>query len=294
MTKQISASQFTIFRILFGIYLTFHFAQLLPFAAELFSREGMLPDARLNFTHGLLPNPLELWDSPAAVAVFVGVLTALSVAFTAGFLRRSSALLLWFGWACLFNRNNLISNPSLPYVGLLLLFCALLPPGEPCSFGKKRTSWEFPAAIYWAAWTLLAVGYGFSGWAKLHSPSWLDGTALAHVLHNPLARPGHVRDFLLALPDGFLAALTWSALALELLYLPMSFHPATRRAAWLAMCALHAGIILCVDFADLSLGMLLFHLFTFDPAWIALPAKINPRPSPAVPLPQPPPPFSPV
>ncbi|MCP3920076.1 MAG: DUF393 domain-containing protein [bacterium] len=31
---------------------------------------------------------------------------------------------------------------------------------------------------------------------------------------------------------------------------------------------MHPGLIALIDFADLSLGMVMLHLFTFDPAWI--------------------------
>lgn len=32
--------------------------------------------------------------------------------------------------------------------------------------------------------------------------------------------------------------------------------------------AMHVGLIALIDFADLSLGMVMLHLFTFDPAWL--------------------------
>ena len=32
---------------------------------------------------------------------------------------------------------------------------------------------------------------------------------------------------------------------------------------------MHVGIVLMVDFADLTLGMVMIHLFTFDPDWLA-------------------------
>lgn len=278
--KEIPARQFAVFRIVFGLYLTVHFIELLPYAAELFSRAGMLSDARLNFTFGILPNPLEHWDSPRFATAFVTGLAGLSVAFTLGFCRRFAALALWFGWACLFNRNNLISNPSLPYVGMLLLLSMIVPIGEPFSLRWKREKWVFPGGVYWTAWTLLALGYGFSGWMKLQSPSWLDGSALGHVLNNPLARPGLARETMLQFPIG-LQLLTWATLALELLFLPLSFHRAGRLVVWAAMCSLHLGILLLVDFADLSAGMLMVHLFIFDPAWLRLrPAMTAPTPIP--------------
>jgi predicted DCC family thiol-disulfide oxidoreductase YuxK len=36
----------------------------------------------------------------------------------------------------------------------------------------------------------------------------------------------------------------------------------------LAMIAMHLGILLLVDFADLTLGMLMIHAFTFDASWL--------------------------
>jgi hypothetical protein len=136
--KPISAWQFACFRIVFGVYLAIHFATLLPHGAELFSDQGVLADAALNLTHGLFPDPLDVWGTPRFVTVFLLVLLGLAVAFALGLARRSVALLLWFGWAALFNRNNLIANPSIPYVGLLLLLTALVPPGEPLAPGSRR------------------------------------------------------------------------------------------------------------------------------------------------------------
>ena len=88
--KTTSPLQFAIFRIVFGIYLALHFAQLIPYGTELFSDRGVLADSRLNFTHGLFPNFLNHWDSPASVAVVLVALVLLAVAFAAGFLRHGA------------------------------------------------------------------------------------------------------------------------------------------------------------------------------------------------------------
>lgn len=277
-TYPVSPAQFAVFRILFGVYLIIHFATQLPHGAELFSNRGVLPDASLNPLHGIFPNPLAVWDSPGATLTFIGGLLALSVAFTIGLWRRTVSLLLWFGWAALFNRNNLIANPSLPYVGAILLFCALIPPGEPWSLSGHRrlpSEWFFPAAVFWGAWLLMAAGYTASGLIKLSSPSWIDGTAFRHLLENPLARPGFARDLLLAAPAWVHAALTWGALIMEIAFLPLCLHPTGRLIAWSAMGAMHIMILTTVDFADLSFGMVMIHLFTFDPRWF--PARQDDR-----------------
>jgi hypothetical protein len=59
------------------------------------------------------------------------------------------------------------------------------------------------------SWSLLAAGYSYSGAMKLISPSWIDGSALFHILHNPLARPGVGRELLLQLPASWLQLATW-------------------------------------------------------------------------------------
>ena len=277
-TYPITAGQFALFRIIFGAYLVIHFATQLPHAVELFSGAGVLPDPQLNPLHGVFPNPLAVWDSPAFTVAFIVALLACSVAFMLGLWRRTMALLLWFGWAALFNRNNLIANPSLAYVGVTLLFCTLVPPGEPASLtGRHRrpSDWYFPTAAFWGAWLLMAAGYSISGFIKLDSPSWVDGTAFRHLIENPLARPGFARDLLLLMPAWFHALLTWSALAMELLFLPLCFFRTGRLVAWTAMVAMHLGILVTVDFADLSFGMVMIHLFTFDPNWF--PARRDAR-----------------
>ena len=269
----VSARQFAWFRIVFGTYLAIHFAHLVPWGAELFSREGVLPRATLNPTHGILPNVLAWWDSPVFVTAFLGTLVALSVLFALGVARHAAALALWYGWACLFNRNVLISNPSIAYVGLLLLLTTLVPGREPLrALRPKAASNDFyvPAMVYLTAWFLMAAGYTFSGFVKLASPSWVDGTAFWHVLQNPLARDGLLRDVVLALPAWAFQVLTWKTLALEILFLPLGLWRWTRPIIWLAMVGMHIGILALVSFADLSAGMLMVHLFTVDSRWLGM------------------------
>jgi len=254
------ATQFRVFRILFGTYLTIHFAMLVPYANELFGANGILADPTLNPAHGLFPNPLNLPLPALWVTAALILLTVLSAFFTFDIARPAVATLLWFGWTALFHRNNLIANPSIPYVGLLLLLCVLVPVGK---------SWAMPRWIPRCAWILLAVGYTFSGITKLGSPSWIDGSAIARLLDNPLARPGIFRDALLAMPDLIPQLLTWGTLGIEILFAPLVLSRRLRQWVWLAMCGMHLGIIAVVDFADLSLGMLMIHAFTFDRNWLA-------------------------
>lgn len=268
MTEQVNETGWTreryaLLRVVVGVYLVVHFAGLVPFAAELFSRDGVVPTIALNPLGRLFPNLLGVADSPAVARGVLIAAVGLATSFTLGVADRFAAVALWYVWACLLGRNPLISNPSIPYVGWLLLAHALVAPTR-----RADASWRLPRAVHEAAWAVLALGYTYSAATKLCSPSWLDGSAVAHVVAGPLGRPGVLRDAFLALPTGLLAAASYGSLVLELLFAPLSLVRRLRPWLWVALLGMHVGLIALVDFADLSLGMIMFHAFTFDPAWI--------------------------
>ncbi|MEM1156958.1 MAG: HTTM domain-containing protein [Verrucomicrobiota bacterium] len=282
-SSNFSARQFGIFRIVFGSYLIWHFACLIPYGVELFSDVGLLGDRSINPFYGSWPNPLFLEGSAHFMTPWLIAAVVASGLFTVGWMRRSSALFLWFTWSCLFTANPLIANPSLAYVGLLLLFCTLIPLGDAfvwrigeSSKLANPQSWKMPGMVCVTAWLLMSVGYTFSGILKCQSPSWIDGTAIRHLMENPLARPGWMRDVMLALPDPMLQTMTWGVLLLEIFFLPLILFKTTRIWAWSAMVLMHFGIMTTVDFADLSLGMLMIHLFTFQSSWLS---KLKWRPA---------------
>lgn len=272
-TAWYSVRQLQVFQLLFGGYLAVHFAQLVPHATELFGRAGMIADPQLSPTYGFFPNVLNWIDSStAALSSFLLVLSLLSVIFALRlYAPRRIALLLWYGWACLLNRNVLISNPGIPYIGLLLLAFTLIKikrPGvdEQQGLAPGLSTQVFPW-IYWGGWTLYALGYTISGLHKLQSPSWLDGSALHHVLRSPLSRDNALCHFLLNTNPLVLQVSTWASLLVEITFLPLGLFYHTRKFYWLAFLALHLGVLMVVNFTDLTLGVLAMHFFLLDPRW---------------------------
>jgi predicted DCC family thiol-disulfide oxidoreductase YuxK len=267
-----TGGQYSLFRVLCGAYLLVHFTMLLPWGTELFSDRGVLP-AGSSPLLWLFPNVLAVSDTPQAVRALLSIATVASLFFIVGRFDRVAALVIWYALACLFGRNPLTGNPSLPMVGWMLLAHACLPRapfGSLAAWGRvdPRGGWRFTPGIFVATWIVMGCAYTYSGWTKLVSPSWVDGTAMARLLENPLARPGWIRDLALAAPPFLTKLATWSVLGLELTFGPLALVPRARPWIWLAMTLVHAGLVLVVDFADLSVGMLLFHLFAFAPAWI--------------------------
>jgi predicted DCC family thiol-disulfide oxidoreductase YuxK len=239
-TKPFFPGQFALFRIVFGVYLTWHFSTLARFGA------------------------------PGFASALAGALMVLAALLALGWRRRIVSFVLCFGWAALFSRNP-IANPSLPYVGALLLLLAIVPEGEPWRWrgrAVRPSTWFLPAVVYWGAWFLMAAGYTLSGLMKLQGLSGIDGTLFFPLLETPVVRPDLPRDAFLGFSGWTSAALTWSILTAEILFLPLSVHRRGRALAWLVMVVIHTGLVLLVDFANPSQGMLMIHFFTFDPEWL--------------------------
>jgi predicted DCC family thiol-disulfide oxidoreductase YuxK len=266
-----TSNQYKIFRILFGSYLAVHFLYLLPWVSEVFSSQGMLSDAALSPLIHFFPNMLSMIDSPNFLIFFVGTAAIAAICFTLGYKEKYAAIFMWYVLACLFTRNPLIANPSLPYVGWMLLASCFVT-SKSCTISDKETlqdNWfVMPKGIFVAAWAVLAISYSYSGYTKLLSPSWVDGNNIHYVLQNPLARDYFLRDFFLWLPPIFLQLLTWTVLYIELLFAPLVLIPKMRPIMWSAMLFIQCGFALLLNFPDLTFAMILFHLFTFNPAWI--------------------------
>jgi predicted DCC family thiol-disulfide oxidoreductase YuxK len=283
MRNSWTGGQYSLFRGLFGLYLFVHFAYLLPWSAELFSSAGMIPDATDSPLIHLFPNILALLDHPLFVQAMVALAVVASLLFAAGKHDKWAAAYMWFTLACLFGRNPLIANPSLPYVGWMLLAHLFIPSAPfgswaACDRADPDGGWRMPGPIFFAAWAVLSLSYSYSGYTKLFSPSWVTGDNVAYVLDNPLARDWFLRDIFLWLPPILLKLLTWFILAVEFLFAGLALFGRLRPWAWGAMLFVQFGFAFLLSFPDLTCAMLLFHLFTVDPGWVG-PAR---RPQSAI------------
>lgn len=273
MNNSWTGGQYSVFRALLGAFLVVHFAGLFAWAPEVFGAGGLLQRGELSPLFGLLPSPFWLCDEGWFVQSFVASGVIAGGLLAVGYRDRFAALWAWYVLACLFCRNPLIANPSLPFVGWMLLFHAFTPraPFGSLEHALRRTEsepWELPRHLFFAAWAVLAIAYSYSGYTKLFSPSWVSGDTIQYVLQNPLARDTWLRGVLLSLPPIALELLTWAILVVELLFVPLALSSRTRPIAWVSMLFVQFGFLVCLNFADLTIPMLLVHLLTFDPAWL--------------------------
>lgn len=263
-----TSRQFGIWRAAFGLYLLLYFLRLLPYGKELFSDQGILPDASVNWTHGILASPAWLWASPMAITILLALLMGCALLLTLGIWRRPTALALWLGWELLYNRNNLTLDPTLPYIGWLLLACALVPSGEQFSLGKNSKKWRMPRLLYGGAWTVLGVSYLYAGAQKLFSPSWLDGSAMSQIYDNPIVYHNPFVALMLSLPPILLMLQTWLVLGLQISAPVLFLFRKSRYAGWLLHTGLHMLFLITFDLVDVVFAMLLFHFFLFDQDWL--------------------------
>jgi len=268
----ITGGYYSLIRVLLGCYLVIHFIHLLPYSAEIFSAQGLLP-SELSPLLGIIPNPLDEFDSPVIVQILMIIGALGGVSIMLGYFDRVSSLVvvILLGW--LFARNPLIANPSMPVVGWMLVAHAMLPSGAYGTYHAKGqperwVKWHYPKEIWFAAWFMLAVAYTYSGYTKLLSPSWVDGTAINLVLNNPIARDHFLNDILLSLPPIFLKLITWSVLYIELFFVVFCYWGFTRKWAWFLMLMIQFGFLTFLNFADLTFPMLLIHALTFDKRWL--------------------------
>ncbi len=262
--------QFALFRMYAGLYLVVTFGMALYSAEALWSVDGLVGEASNNMTYGVFPNVLNVFDSPLEIQVFLVVYVLLAGLFMLGIQRNVVALMLWYGLACLLNRNNLILNPSLLYLGWILLACSLIPAGEPWSFGKSKrlsSGWEMPGLLLAGCWLLFALGYSLSGVDKLQSESWVTGTAIAKIMGSPLGKPWNT-GLLDTLPAFFFTALNYIVILFEVLCLPLAFFERTRKYAWLLVTIVQLGILIFLQVETIFFGMMALHLFLFDVRWL--------------------------
>jgi len=276
--KWYGPTQFALFRIALGIYLTIHFVQLIPDSAEIFSNQGVIADASTLPSFGKVPNILFYFDDPLFVNIFLNSLILCCLMFTFGIYRRISAFYLFYGWMCLLNRNPLISNPSIGYIGWILLACSVIPKGERLGFlltDEERNKenrcinnlcWEMPDIIYYGSWIIVGLTYTASGIHKLQCDTWIDGTALYYVLTSPIAYQNFIIKFVLS-DVIYIKILSWGSLFLEISAVFLGTFYRTRKFYWLAFMGFHGGILATVNFVDLTFGMIMAHLFTFDASW---------------------------
>lgn len=271
LSTSYSPVQFSIVRIILGLYLTQYFIRLIPHGTLLFSEQGMISDITLNYTYPFTFWFIEHFTHPLSVTTLLIALTILAILFTLGIHRKIVAALLWCGWVILFNLNNLTNDPSLAFIGLLLLVFAATSNGEPMLWNHRflpaDKNWEMSAIIYWGMWFVLCASFTISGLEKFASEMWRSGDALLTFYTGPIALSNQFVTWIITWPAGLHQALTWITLYSQVFAFAFLFFKRTRILFLITTIFLFAASLPVLDLMEVLVGMLIFYFFLFDINW---------------------------
>jgi hypothetical protein len=149
--------------------------------------------------------------------------------------------------------NRVFYTPEMAYIHFLF-FCLLFSPQEQNSFFPRYIFKPFEVVVY--------LSYVFSGYFKLNSIYWMDGSFLNRFLSsNQVVLPwldGISLNFsLLYYPSFFVLFLELFAfMALLSKYFKVFF--------WTGLTLMHVSIFFITDLTEVSFGMFAVHLFLID------------------------------
>lgn len=259
---------FSIARIGLGLFTTIYAIKLLPYATDLYSSTGMMPDMRMAPAAEVLPHWILGLDHPLLVQFYVILQILAGTAFTLGFMRRSASLVLFVvGW-WLIQRNLFSTSPEYALHQWMLLACVFLRPGEPWSLRPRPVpGWTPPISWRFGAWMALGAAYSFSGLSKLDTRIWLNGRAIRYFIENSDAVRPYLWGIDLSWSEPVLSWATHGVLWIQLLSLPMALIPTFWPFLWSVFAAMHFANVFIFDFTQLSVGCLVFHVFLFELRW---------------------------
>ena len=181
--------------------------------------------------------------------------------------RRTAAMLVLVAWVTLAAELS-FAPPHLEYVSLTLLYVTIAREVEE----RRPTSAAVDAALLAVLRAALAVGYGWSGVAKLaRTPLWRHGRVFAAIVASEALRDGTPSWLVAALAQprlgaslAYAAACTECALPWLEVATALTGRDGFSDAGGLASAALQLGILCLMPLTAVSLGMLLFHVALLD------------------------------
>lgn len=167
-------------------------------------------------------------------------------------------------------------TPEVAFLNILYLFLIAVPEKKFQLFkSDKNTFWMYPLKQQKLLWVVTALAYSVSGLFKLMTPSWQSGAFMSHFLIHHLSRFDFSSLVTIPFIQAALVLLTYMALATELLALPMVFNRYTRLISFILITGMQIVILILADVSQISLAMLVFNIYLFEPKWLRFFLKCN-------------------
>ena len=281
----VPVSPLTLWRAAFGLTATVWLLSIGPDLGALYGEAGLAPSP--TYAPWRL-GVFQWWESDTAIAVVYLLSVVAAVAVTLGWGVRVAAPALFLGLLSFQLDNTSVLNAGdelLRIWAAYLALYALLTPGR-CTGVPLRGSDGPPVTA--PPWLLrlvqlqLTIVYPFSVYAKLQGDTWLDGTAAYWALGLEDFERFPVPSFVTG-SEVVVAALTWGALAVEILVPVLLWIPRTRRIAIVAGVALHLSFDYALRVGFFGWAMTIGYLAFLTPSEAA--RLLRPFTRPARPVP---------
>ena len=231
-----------LWRFSFGIYLLIYLLVDFPYAALLYSSDGLVE-----------MNP-SFWNHPYFIFFLQGLASLAALSFACGYRRRTAALILFLVAARKFSLNPACESPELAFVNWILLAQFLIQDAHAPSRAVRDSSLIVLASAYCYS----AVSKWFFG-----DLSWRTGMASWYALADSSSHIDWYISILNRMPVWMFSTATFFVLFIEFVGPLAILHRMTTKLWWSATTLLHLIFLITMNSAQLSLGMLFFHWFVY-------------------------------
>lgn len=259
IVETIQNSPLSVFRIVFSSYFVWMHATLLVSIPVLFGEAGIPKDYFLNYyKNSFLQSIYNLPDAFFITLMIINIFLAVYYAFG-----RSKRIAMFGCWLCMgliFIRIPISRSIHIPYLGHMMLLSLFIP--DPKS--KKQFNildYDFmPKDVRITAWILFGGTYLASAFFKIMTVEWQQGKALFYVFQDIMPRQNFFKTFISGQPL-ILGVIGYIVLLIEGLGWLMMFNRKSRFIILTLSALFHCGILLSFRMGELSIGMLVFHVF---------------------------------
>lgn len=236
----ITAHHFDLFRTLFGFFAALMIGSLL-------------------LDRSLLP----AFGWISQLAMVIGSVSALSWALN--WKRKLAAIFFIVCLAIIVEANGSALRVMPGYAGWIFFMSLFVDDGEGCRLRRAPpdVDWTMPKEVQLAIMFVLAGSFTYSGITKALNSFWIEGRAIEVFASNP--RLNWNFDFVKNVTPWLSAALTYTALTIEVLFLPLYMLRRTRRLAWFSLVGLFIGILLVMRIYLVAIGILTLLTVLYQP-----------------------------
>lgn len=173
---------------------------------------------------------------------------------------RFVSLFCWCLMAIFFLKNLPLYGINHDFIGWLLLAMTTVK--------IEGAKVYFPKIIFYGAWLILGFGYLASGINKIQlTDFWVNGSAL-QILYSQSPVFNSYEFFNTLAGQNILKILTWIFVSAEIFFLVALLNKYTKLLVYITLCAAHVCIATTTQMTEVSLSILIFHLFIFDSRWL--------------------------